>query len=71
MRSVRIERDRCVSCGGCWTICPEVFAEDPIEGTALVRATSCEPMADTADPDACAARAADACPIGIIHVQPE
>ena len=69
--TVRIERIKCVSCGACWTICPEVFAEDAVEGTAIVRVDTCEPLAEATDADACIARAADACPLGIIHIQRE
>jgi len=71
MMKVRIERSKCVRCGACWTICPEVFAEDPIEGTAVLRVDACEPSEKAADIDVCIAKAADACPLGIIHVQHE
>lgn len=71
---VTIDRDDCISCAACWDECPEVFAENPDDGFSAVLETyrvggdpgSGEIPDNLGD---CARRAADSCPVEIIHVE--
>lgn len=69
-----IEREECTSCGVCWEECPELFEENPDDGWSQVVETHRE----TGDPARatvpgelvdCARRAAEGCPVEIIHIQ--
>ena len=33
---ISIDREGCISCGNCWTICPEVFEENPDDNKSEV-----------------------------------
>lgn len=59
--NVRIERQDCISCGACPSICPEVFrmAED---GLAEVY------QQPTAEAESAAVSAAEGCPVSIIYI---
>lgn len=58
-----IDRENCISCGLCASICPEVYqmAED---GLAHVHA---DPVPESAE--AAAKEAADSCPVSVITVE--
>ena len=70
---VQIDRDDCISCAACWQECPEVFEESLADGFSEIVAAyrvagdpgQGEVPADLGD---CARRAADGCPVEIIHV---
>ena len=72
--NVTIDRDQCISCESCWTICPEVFEQSPVDSWSQIVATyqsGGDPAAGQI-PDALKAKAkeaADACPVAIIHVE--
>ncbi len=36
MHKVRIDRDDCISCGTCWTTCPEFFEQNPYDSHSQV-----------------------------------
>jgi len=70
---VRIDRDECISCTNCWTACPEVFRESPEDGMSeLLPAyrTGNAPGTGKVPENlkACAERAKEDCPVGIIHI---
>jgi len=69
-----IDRDQCISCGVCWSECPELFEESPEDGKS--RITEKHRIAgDIAAGEApetlreSAKAAADACPVGIIGIE--
>ncbi len=73
MVSVKIDRDECISCGACWSTCPEVYEEDEDDGLSNI----VEEYRVDDDPgegqipddlEDCAVDGADSCPVEIIHV---
>lgn len=73
MATIRIDRDECISCGACWSTCPEVFEENDDDGLCQV-VQEYQVDGDPAegeipeDLEDCAADAADSCPVEIIHI---
>ncbi len=73
MPKVTIEREECISCGVCWSECPEFFEENLDDGFSMVKdefQTGGNPARGQA-PDSledCVEAAADGCPVEIIHV---
>lgn len=69
---VTIDRDQCISCGACYSECPQVFEEngddswsqitEPYRAAGAIDAGEVPPDLET-----CAKNAADACPVSIIH----
>jgi ferredoxin len=78
MRSVPIEvtilRPECIACCNCHTECPEVFELDPEDGLSSIRPkyrTDAKDLARGTIPEKLresVQRAADICPVQIIHV---
>jgi ferredoxin len=70
---VTIERDQCISCGLCWSDCPELFEEDADDGKSRIT-EKYRVSGDVAAGEAPetlrenAEAAAGACPVGIIHI---
>lgn len=70
---VTIERDQCISCESCWTICPEVFEQNTNDSWSQV-VSKYQVGGDPANgqfPDTLRDKvqeAADACPVTIIHI---
>lgn len=70
---VTIERDQCISCESCWTICPAVFEQNTNDNWSQV-VSKYQVGGDPANgqfPDMLRDKvqeAADACPVTIIHV---
>lgn len=58
-----VDRDACIGCGLCNTICPEVFEMDD-EDIAIVIA---EPVPE--ENEACAQEATDSCPTDAISIE--
>jgi ferredoxin len=73
MVKVTIDRDECISCGACWSSCPEVYAEFADDGLSSV-AAQYQVNGDAGvgqipdDLEDCAVDGADSCPVEIIHV---
>lgn len=72
---VTVDRDQCVSCGGCWLLCGEIFEENPPDGknriTGKYRVN--DDLGAGEAPESlrqAAEAAADGCPVAIIHVDP-
>jgi ferredoxin len=71
---VSIDRDQCISCGVCWTECPELFEESPDDGKSRITEKH-RAAGDTSAGEApealrdSAKAAAEACPVGIIHIE--
>ncbi|MGI6368597.1 MAG: ferredoxin [Anaerolineae bacterium] len=73
MVKVRIDRDECISCGACWSSCPDVFAENDDDGLTMVATdyqVDGEPGEGSIPDDLedCANDGADSCPVECIHV---
>lgn len=60
---VSIDRDSCIGCGLCETICPEVFTMDS-ENIAIVK-----PDSDVANHKDSVQEAADNCPVSAIQIK--
>jgi ferredoxin len=73
---VTVNHDECISCGVCWSECSEIFEEDPSDGKSRITGqyrVNDDPGTGEA-PESLrksAQAAADGCPVGIIHVDPE
>jgi len=71
---VTIDRAGCISCESCWTLCPDVFEQDPADDLSSVteqyrvdgNTAEGEVPDDLAD---CAVEAADSCPVTVIFVE--
>ena len=71
MTRVEIDRDDCISCGNCWQECPEVFVEHADGLSAVVetyRIGGDLGRGEIPGLEECARRAAEGCPVEIIHV---
>jgi ferredoxin len=71
---VSIDRDDCISCGNCWTICPEFFEQNPNDDFSQVieRYRIGGNIAEGEAPnelEGLVREAADSCPVQIIHVK--
>jgi ferredoxin len=70
---VTIDRDQCISCESCWTICPEVFEQNSVDSWSQIVAkyqVGSDPAAGDV-PDSFKDKvqeSADACPVTIIHI---
>ena len=69
---VTIDREGCISCAACWTLCPEFFEENPDDGLSQVvaqyRANGDSAKGDAPEELQDKVRdSADACPTQVIH----
>jgi ferredoxin len=70
---VTMDRENCISCGNCWSSCPEFFDESPEDGHSQV-VLKFRVADNTAEGDApeeleeCVHTAAEGCPADVIHV---
>jgi len=70
---VKIEREECISCGTCWSTCPDFFEEDPEDGYCSIieqHRVGGDPAEGEAPADLedCVREAAEECPVEIIHL---
>lgn len=63
MLNVSIEREDCISCGLCISVCPEVFRFSEEDGLSEVY------HQPDASQEACAKEAAEGCPVSIIYIE--
>ena len=71
---VKIDREACTLCAVCWETCPDVFEENPDDGTSqIVEKYRIDGQLDQGEiPDElseCATQAANGCPVEIIHIK--
>jgi len=55
---VKVDKNKCIGCGACESICPEVFVLKNEKATAKKATTNSQ----------CAKKAADACPVKAIGI---
>ncbi|MGC9349729.1 MAG: ferredoxin [Anaerolineae bacterium] len=69
---VTIDREECIECGVCYSLCPDVFEPGDDGWSQIVEAyrVDDDPAKGKvpADLESCVEDAADACPVAIIHV---
>ncbi|HNX58295.1 MAG TPA: ferredoxin [Spirochaetota bacterium] len=69
-----IDRDQCISCGVCWSECPELFEENSADGKSQITGKyrvsgdistgeAPESLRETGQ------TSADGCPVSIIHIE--
>lgn len=72
MVKVVIDRKGCISCGQCWTNCPEFFEENPDDNfSQVIEKYRAGELGEGEAPDDlvdCVVEAADNCPVQVIHV---
>ncbi len=71
---VTVEREQCISCGSCWSLCPEVFEESPDDGKSRIierfRVSGDIGVGEAPESLRESAQTAAAnCPMAIIHVE--
>ncbi len=71
---MKIDREGCISCGACWTSCPEFFEENPDDGKSQVKAAHRQekgPGEGTVPKELedCVQSAAEGCPVQVIHAE--
>ncbi|HHX65612.1 MAG TPA: ferredoxin [Chloroflexi bacterium] len=74
MWKVTIDRDGCISCGACWSTCPDFYEENEEDGLSQVVAqyqTGGNPAEGMASDDLeeCVKNGADDCPVEVIAVE--
>jgi ferredoxin len=71
---IKIDRDECIQCASCWSVCPDIFEEAPDDGFSQIVETyriDTDSALGIAPEDLrnCATEAAESCPVEIIHLQ--
>jgi ferredoxin len=71
---VRIDRDECIMCGVCWSVCPEFYEESDEDGLSQVVeeyrvGDDLSHGKASQDLEDCVEEGADGCPVAIIHVE--
>lgn len=57
---VKIDKEKCIGCGACASVCPEVYVMDDAAGKAKVKKATTNAK--------CAKEGADSCPVQAISV---
>jgi len=70
---VTMERENCISCGNCWTVCPDFFEEnsDDAQSQIMAKFRFGDSLAEGDAPediDDCVRTAAEGCPAEVIHI---
>jgi len=71
---VGIDRVDCTSCAVCWSVCPEVFEQNPTDSLSQIvesfRIGGQPGLGEVGEElRGCATEAAESCPVAIIHVE--
>jgi ferredoxin len=71
---VTIDREGCIQCGVCYSVCSEVFEENPEDGFSSIVETyrTDDEGAEgqvPGDLEDCVTEAAESCPVEVIHVE--
>lgn len=72
--NVEIDRDGCISCKQCWTLCPHIFEENLEDGKSMVveifrNDSNIAAGSIGEEHESCVVEAADACPVSVIHLE--
>lgn len=72
--NVTIDRDGCISCGVCWSTCPDVFEQNQDDAHSQIvdkyrTSGKLEEGGIPKELEGCARNGADACPVQVIHVE--
>jgi ferredoxin len=70
---VMMERENCISCGNCWTVCPDFFEEnaDDAQSQVQMKYRIGDSLAEGDAPEEleeCVKSAAEGCPADVIHI---
>ncbi len=71
--NVTMERENCISCGNCWTVCPDFFEEngDDAQSQIMMKFRIADSLAEGEAPEEleeCVKSAAEGCPAEVIHI---
>lgn len=69
MAKIKLEREKCISCGSCAAICPKYFEIIDDGKSHLKNAEKKEAEELEVEKTECAGPAAEACPVQCIHVE--
>ena len=74
MLTIRVKREECISCGACWSICPDVYEQSDEDTKCKI--VSGLRIADRIDKGQigenlteCAQQGVDNCPVQVISVE--
>ena len=65
--NIKIDQEKCIGCGSCTAVCPELFELGGEDNKARVRGAETEDKPAEKD-DKCAQEAADICPVQAIEI---
>ncbi|MBU4205097.1 ferredoxin [Patescibacteria group bacterium] len=72
MSKIILEREKCIGCGSCQTLCPKYF-EISEDGKALIKNSTRDPKTGNDELEInkteCGQEAADSCPVQCIHIK--
>ena len=69
MAKIKIEREKCIGCGSCATVCPKYFELIEDGKSHIIGAEKKEVEELKVEKIECAEQAADICPVQCIHVE--
>ncbi|MEK9170028.1 MAG: ferredoxin [Patescibacteria group bacterium] len=71
MKKIIHERDKCIGCGACASVCPEIFEMSGKDGLAVLKNSQEKNGVFELEIEElrCAKEAADVCPIRIIKIE--
>ena len=69
MAKIKLEREKCIGCGSCSSVCPKFF-EASEDGKSHLKGVERTQVEEVETPEVeCAQSAADACPAQCIHIE--
>lgn len=73
MKKVSIDREGCISCGNCWSICPSVFEQNKDDGKSQVikkfRVKDDISKGEVNEEIKSLNEAENSCPVNVIHLK--